>query len=313
MRNETIINSWDKIKPDNATHERILGNILDRVHSGETQKRKEASPMNKTIKWLAPVAACLVVALAIAIPTLLRNAGNPTGEIAIGEIAIVSKDLDIYYVNEQGAIVAKSVYMRCVVEDIYAEWAKLNGINDVSLVKCFYDDNGTDILHDEYGDPADPIRPVEHIYGDHITLHLTLSQEFTAYADGENGQLLLTSLKDTFFNYSSFDEFDLIITDQADSQTQNSPMSTGANESSISEKSFNARILELSANDVTVEPLEGEDILRSANEIRFSKNNLDDIGASVGDTVTVTYTGAIRESFPAGITATRWVIVEKAN
>jgi len=102
MRNEKIINSWDKIKPDDATHERILGNILDRVHSGETQKRKEVYPMNKTIKWLAPVAACLVIAVAIySIPNLFTRTppvetvesnpeNNPENNPASnGELAIV--------------------------------------------------------------------------------------------------------------------------------------------------------------------------------------------------------------------------------
>ena len=55
VRNEQIINSWNRIKPDNATHERILNNVLDRIHS----------KTNKTPYWkrLAPVAACLVMVI----------------------------------------------------------------------------------------------------------------------------------------------------------------------------------------------------------------------------------------------------------
>jgi len=97
MRNEKIINSWDKIKPDDATHERILGNILDRVHSGETKKRKGVSPMNKAIKWLAPVAACLVVAVVvISLPKLFTQTppvetseNNPVGNGELGELAVI--------------------------------------------------------------------------------------------------------------------------------------------------------------------------------------------------------------------------------
>ena len=77
MRNEKIINSLDKIKPDNATHERILDNILDRVHSGETQKRKVNNMALKSYwKILTPIAACLMIAIAVAVPTLLKNGGN---------------------------------------------------------------------------------------------------------------------------------------------------------------------------------------------------------------------------------------------
>ena len=77
MRNEKIINSWDKIKPDNATHERILDNILDRVHSGETQKGKVKNMATKQYwKILAPVAACLIIAIAVIVPTFFKNGVN---------------------------------------------------------------------------------------------------------------------------------------------------------------------------------------------------------------------------------------------
>jgi len=55
MKSEIIIDSWRKIKADNATHERILDNILNKVHSDETKK-----PMWKVF---VPIAACLAVLL----------------------------------------------------------------------------------------------------------------------------------------------------------------------------------------------------------------------------------------------------------
>ena len=77
MRNNKIINSWDKIKPDNATHERILGNILDRVQTKETQKGKVKNMVKKPYwKILAPIAACLIIAVAVAVPMLLNNGEN---------------------------------------------------------------------------------------------------------------------------------------------------------------------------------------------------------------------------------------------
>ena len=55
MKSEIIIHSWSKIKADDAAHGRILGNILDRVHSGETKR--------PVWKVLVPVAACFAALL----------------------------------------------------------------------------------------------------------------------------------------------------------------------------------------------------------------------------------------------------------
>ncbi|MCL2153850.1 MAG: hypothetical protein FWH57_13050, partial [Oscillospiraceae bacterium] len=76
MENRKIKDSWSKIKPDNATHERILKNILDRKHTGETRKGKVYNMAIKPMRILAPIAACLIVALAISIPMLLNNGGG---------------------------------------------------------------------------------------------------------------------------------------------------------------------------------------------------------------------------------------------
>jgi len=76
MENRKIKDSWSKIKPDDATHERILNNILDRKHTGETKKGKVYNMTTNPMKIFAPIAACLVVALAISIPMLLNNSGD---------------------------------------------------------------------------------------------------------------------------------------------------------------------------------------------------------------------------------------------
>ena len=76
---------------------------------------------------------------------------------------------------------------------------------------------------------------------------------------------------------------------------------------------FEATILEIRGDIITVEPSEGEDILRSADKIIFSKANLDDINASVRDIVIVKYTGDIRETYPAQITAVEWSIYQKSE
>ena len=81
--------------------------------------------------------------------------------------------------------------------------------------------------------------------------------------------------------------------------------------------SFIARILEIHENliilysFVIVEPLEGEDILRSSDRISFGTSNLEKIDISVGDLVTIHYNGYTRETYPAQIVAISWSIYEK--
>jgi hypothetical protein len=70
---------------------------------------------------------------------------------------------------------------------------------------------------------------------------------------------------------------------------------------------FTAQILQILDNSVIVEPLAGESVLNTADRILFVTKGLDDIGAAVGDIVTVTYTGDISETYPARITAVWWV------
>ena len=69
------------------------------------------------------------------------------------------------------------------------------------------------------------------------------------------------------------------------------------------EISFAAVITALDGGSVLVEPLEGEDIRKSADRISFSREDLEDIGEKTGDTVLVTYAGDVMESYPAQIRA----------
>jgi hypothetical protein len=72
------------------------------------------------------------------------------------------------------------------------------------------------------------------------------------------------------------------------------------------EHSFMATILDIKGDSVLVEPIEGEDILRSSDKISFSKESLDDISAVVGDVVNIVNTGDIMASYPAQINAVSW-------
>lgn len=76
------------------------------------------------------------------------------------------------------------------------------------------------------------------------------------------------------------------------------------------EHSFVATVLEINDTSVTVEPVEGEEELRSGEQISFGLQNLADIGAEVGSIVQVIYTGGIMESYPAKINAVSWKLFD---
>lgn len=69
---------------------------------------------------------------------------------------------------------------------------------------------------------------------------------------------------------------------------------------------FVATVLELDATSALVQPVEGEDELRSSNQIRINLADLADIGAQVDSEVEISYTGGIMESYPAQINAIKW-------
>lgn len=83
-----------------------------------------------------------------------------------------------------------------------------------------------------------------------------------------------------------------------------------AGDAGAEKESFVGKILEIRENSVLVEPLEGEDIRRSADQITFGISELEALSVKVGDTVEVTYTGGVMESYPAQIIALSWKIVE---
>ena len=69
-------------------------------------------------------------------------------------------------------------------------------------------------------------------------------------------------------------------------------------------------IEELSKTSAVVLVAEGEEERSSADRISFGIAELESIGAKVGDTVEVTYTGVIMEMYPAQVIATGWNLVE---
>jgi len=64
MRNKRIISSWSKVKLGNVTHERILNNILNQAHSGETKKTFIQGGLRMKPRFaIIAVAICVCLAL----------------------------------------------------------------------------------------------------------------------------------------------------------------------------------------------------------------------------------------------------------
>lgn len=74
MRNEQIINAWSKIEPGNAADARMLNAIITRNHATGNNKKSFDNKKPLTRKRLAPIAACLVIVVAITVVF-----GNGTG------------------------------------------------------------------------------------------------------------------------------------------------------------------------------------------------------------------------------------------
>ena len=62
--------------------------------------------------------------------------------------------------------------------------------------------------------------------------------------------------------------------------------------------SFIATVIKVNGNSMVVEPKEGEEIRKAAGKIICSTNGVE---VKVGDTVKITYTGEVAQSYPAQI------------
>ena len=87
MKNEQIIGTWNKVEPDSAADERMLGAILARNQSVGQSKKGKVLTMKKTITWkrLTPIAACLVMVIAIT-AIFGNNAGWFDGKVYTAEL-----------------------------------------------------------------------------------------------------------------------------------------------------------------------------------------------------------------------------------
>lgn len=62
---------------------------------------------------------------------------------------------------------------------------------------------------------------------------------------------------------------------------------------------FQATVLEANESTFLVQPLEGEDELRSSDQISISKEEAGGLELKAGDTVEIAYNGEILETYPA--------------
>ena len=88
---------------------------------------------------------------------------------------------------------------------------------------------------------------------------------------------------------------------------------SNANLTDEEEFAFQAKILQVDGDIVTVAPFEGGDIPSSYDKIMFDVKDLDKINASVGDTVNVSYDGIIMDVDPALVNARSWSVINKAE
>jgi hypothetical protein len=72
MKNDKYIQSANQIEPTQAAQERMFHKIQSQASC--KPKTRKVNLMNKTVKWLAPVAACLVIAVAATV--ILTNQGQ---------------------------------------------------------------------------------------------------------------------------------------------------------------------------------------------------------------------------------------------
>ena len=81
---------------------------------------------------------------------------------------------------------------------------------------------------------------------------------------------------------------------------------TGDTGDAGAETTFHATVLEVHDGWLLVEPLEGEDILASADRFMVSLAGVEEVpDLEAGEEIAVTFDGMIRESYPAQVTATR--------
>ena len=123
MKNEKIVASLNKITPDDAAKTRMLENILQ---ENKKQTNRKVDLMKKRLSWkfVAPVAAILVLALVLGMPKLL-NPGKPDVFPSKGNIIFsYAKELPPPDINAIVAIFTEDEVFTMFETDIYTGTVK---------------------------------------------------------------------------------------------------------------------------------------------------------------------------------------------
>jgi len=98
MKNEKIIESWNKIEPNESAKDRMLASIINE-NSKHNERKENSIPMNKKI--LYPVAACLMIALfAVGIFNISGNESHNFGLVIANAAENTSEVVDVKSENK---------------------------------------------------------------------------------------------------------------------------------------------------------------------------------------------------------------------
>lgn len=113
IKEKRIIDSWNKIKPDSVADERMLDAILARNHAVKT-KNERVYTMKRAFyrKRLVPIAAILVLAIAVAIPFL--NNGKSDFDLKL------SNGVKVKYVDDPPAISNMAELLWLTEDELFA-------------------------------------------------------------------------------------------------------------------------------------------------------------------------------------------------
>ncbi len=139
MKDRRIIDAWDKIEPGRAADARMLQSILARNRSGKNF-REGVDPVPGTSSWKqwpAPIAVCLVLAIAVAIPLLIRGGGDFDLKL--------SQDVKVKYIGKSPAAAKMADLVWMTEDELFApEWLGLEivafegTVKEVRNIVCDY-------------------------------------------------------------------------------------------------------------------------------------------------------------------------------
>ncbi len=206
MKDDRIIKAWNRISPDTAARERMFNKI---ANSSEHIAQRKVINMNKKLKALIPIAACL--AAAIAIGALAMPKGDLPSKPAIEkdmieEIAPAILDAKIYIPDYENSTLTHTVITSNVNSGVLLEALYKNGVLPQGFVfnNFHIEDNGK-VTTDGY--------TVTKEIGD-CFLKADLPQAFVDYLNSLSApdeKLVIAAFSNTFIEFYNLKSIDLTI------------------------------------------------------------------------------------------------------